>query len=495
MRLDILLPNSSSGLDDNFFLTAQRESEALRERLLELYLLYATSRTCSVAVQTNSLFVNIVDLLKNTLRVEEFCLMLRDPVSGLYEMWTADDRVMARAGDCSFRPGEGISGLVVESGEAILVPDVTKEPRFLNYHGLLPDIGSFLSVPLVDDNGRVFGVLNIHKASPNSFREHDKNFFCAVANNLAVALERARIFENACREAMRDELTGLYNRRYLLECGTRELLKARRAQAPMALLLLDLDNFKEVNDLWGHARGDEVLTGLAALLTKNLRQSDVAARYGGEEFVVLLPDTMGTGAHGLAEKLRATVAGELVLKDGDNCRTVTMTVGVASSPEDGQDFDQLLAAADRRLYLGKAAGRNRVVGRQQEQPAIQPAANRRQAPRRPTALRALVDYPESVLPAAVRAVDIQQGREWKSCSLLNASSHGFSGMVDFAPEVGAQYRCRALSGAKKPRFLDFTVQVRHVELLAETRFLIGVRIGTGDAGEWQRVYALLTGKA
>lgn len=488
-------PNSFSGLDDNFFLTAQRESEALRERLLELYLLYATSRTCSVAVQTSSLFVNIVDLLKNTLQVEEFCLMLRDPVSGLYEMWTADDRVMAQAGDFSFRPGEGISGLVVESAEPILVPDVSREPRFLNYHGMLPDIGSFLSVPLVDGNGRVFGVLNIHKPRPNSFREHDKNFFCAVANNLAVALERARLFENACREAMHDELTGLYNRRYLQDCGTRELLKARRSQTPIALLLLDLDNFKEVNDLWGHARGDEVLTGLASLLSKNLRQSDVAARYGGEEFVVLLPDTTGFGAYGLAEKLRATVAGELALKDGDNCRPITVTVGVASFPEDGQDLDQLLAAADRRLYLGKAAGRNRVVGEQQEQPAVQLSPNRRKSPRRPTALRALGNQPESVLPAAVRAIDIQHGREWKACSLLNASSHGFSSTIGFAPEVGAQYRCRAVSGAQKSQFLDFTVQVRHVELLAKDRFLMGVRVGAGDAGEWQRVYAMLTGRA
>lgn len=485
-----------SGLDDNFFLTAQRESEALKERLLELYLLYTTSRTCSTAMQTGSLFVNIVDLLKNTLQVEEFCLMLEDPETGLYEMWTADERVMAQAGDCSFRPGEGIAGLVVQSGEAMMIQDVSLEPRFLNYKGLLPDIGAFLSVPLTAHDGRVFGVLNIHRSKPGTFREQDKDFFRAVAHNLAAALERARLFDQARKEAMHDGLTGLYNRRYLQDCGERELHKAQRQQEPLSLLMMDLDHFKEINDNWGHARGDQVLRELAELLKKNLRQTDLAARYGGEEFVVLLPDTVMADARALAEKLRAAIERELVLsddgeqRDDSEQRIVTTTIGVSTFPADGDDLEELMAVADQRLYLGKAAGRNQVLGEEVASAAAADPSDRRRYQRRRTAWRVVRDSADC--GKDLHSIDIRHGEEWIPCALMDVSCRGFNGMVYFPPKLGAQYHCRAVMGARNGRFRDFAVQVRHVELLDERQYLMGVRVGDQDVRDWKKLYSSLT---
>lgn len=478
-----------SGLDDNLFLNAQRESESLKERLLELYLLYTTSRTCGVALHTGALFNSIVDLLKNTLKVEEFCLLLRDPESDLFEVWTADDRVMAAAGDVCFRVGEGISGLVAERGEAILIQDVSREPRFLNYKGTMPDIGAFLSVPLVGSDGKVFGVLNIHKAATGGFREQDKDFYCAVAHNLAAALERARLFEKARQEAMHDDLTGLYNRRCFQDCGARELGKAHRGRVPVSLLLLDLDHFKAVNDNWGHDRGDRVLRELAALLRANLRQSDVAARYGGEEFVVLLPDTAPAAACGLAEKLRGLIEEHLVLADDSGRRrVVTATIGVASCPDDGDDLESLFQIADRRLYQGKAAGRNRVIGADREVPQEAVGADRRLAPRRRAAWRVVGD---GAGEQTVHSIDIRRGNQWITCALMDVSCRGFNGMVYFPPELGANYHCRAVLGAKNGRFRDFTVQVRHVELLDQSQYLMGVQVGDSDAGNWKTLYSSL----
>lgn len=482
--------NPLAGLDDNLFLDAQRETESLKERLLELYLLYATSRTCGVALQTDALFSGIVDLLKNTLKVEEFCLMLRDPESDRFEVWTGDDRVMAAAGDVTFAAGEGVAGQVVATGEAILVQDVAQEPRFLHYQNTLADIGAFLSAPLVGRDGQVFGVLNIHKATPNSFREQDKDFYCAVAHNLAAALERAQLFERMRREAMHDELTGLYNRRYLYDCGRRELHKAERARQPVALLLLDLDNFKEVNDFWGHLAGDRILRELGGLLRCNLRQSDIAARYGGEEFVVLLPDTAIDDACQLADKLRRLVEEKLVLEEGDERRAVTTTIGVAAYPADGNDLEALLAGADQRLYAGKTVGRNQVVGAEAAESPAAAGQERRIHPRRRAAWRVVPDAADSGR-SEIHSIDIRYGDQWIPCALMNVSSQGFNGMVYFPPEVGEKYYCRAVLGARNGHCRDFTVQVRHVEFLDERQYLVGAQVGDGDVGNWKELYSTL----
>ena len=479
-------PDSTfSGLDDRLFLSAQRESEALKERLLELYLLYTTSRTCSMAMQTSTLFIKIVDLLKNALGVEEFCLFLKDPASGLFEVWSADERVMAAAGDVSFCSGEGISGLVAADGKPILVQDVSQDKRFLHYKGMLQGIGSFLSVPLLGNDNQVFGVLNIHKAKPQAFREKDKEFFCAVAHNLAVAMERARLFENARQEAMHDQLTGIYNRRFFLECAERELSKSRRDNHSVSLLFLDIDHFKDVNDNFGHVFGDQVLRQVAAILQNDIRQSDIPARYGGEEFVILLPATSGQDACCLAEKLRRKVASELVASPRHEARrTLTMTVGVASFPEDGASITELLVVADRRLYKGKGEGRNRVVGPAAPTPGTAPADNRRRNPRQRAALR--------VMPAHVGAdrmvhsIDIMHDQQWEFCALIDVSREGFNSLVSFEPRLGADYLCRAVADPRNGGTLQqFAVQVRHVEELGNSRYLMGVEVGSHDVSSWR----------
>ncbi|ADH85737.1 GGDEF domain-containing protein [Desulfurivibrio alkaliphilus] len=489
-------PNGSfSGLDDRLFLSAQRESEALKERLLELYLLYTTSRTCGMAMQTSTLFVKIVDLLKNALGVEEFCLMLKDPENGLFEVWSADERVLAAAGDVCFRSGEGISGLVAASGQPILVQDVDQDSRFLHYRGLLQGIGSFLSVPLLGSDGQVFGVLNIHKAKRHGFREKDKEFFCAVAHNLAVALERARLFENVRKEAMHDGLTGIYNRRFFLECAERELHKCQRGSNSLSLLFIDIDHFKDVNDNFGHVFGDQVLRQLAKILQCGIRQSDIPARYGGEEFVVLLPDTNGEAACCLAEKLRSKVAEDLVATPPhEQPKTINLTVGVASYPEDGKTVIDLLRVADRRLYKGKEEGRNRVVGPMAQAPVAQAAENRRRHPRQRAALRVV---PESLVndwpsQPTVHSIDIMHDQKWQFCVLMDVSREGFNSLVSFEPLMGADYLCRAVADPRNGGDLrQFAVKVRHVEELADCRYLMGVQVGRRDVSAWHRLCSVL----
>ena len=162
-------------------------------------------------------------------------------------------------------------------------------------------------------------------------------------------------------QAITDVLTGLYNRRYLLELLPRELARARRYGASLAAVMLDLDHFKEVNDALGHNAGDVVLRELGQLLKASVRESDVACRYGGEEFVLIMPEASLIDVTHRAEALRKAVAALRLEYRGQRIRPVTISLGIAMFPEHANDVEQLLGYADAAMYQAKGAGRDRVV--------------------------------------------------------------------------------------------------------------------------------------
>ena len=170
----------------------------------------------------------------------------------------------------------------------------------------------------------------------------------ANLRNLAIAEVRAST----------DALTGLPNARAVRDSLVRMVAQASRSELPLAAVLCDLDHFKQINDVYGHEKGDQALAAASAALRSSLRESDLVGRYGGEEFLILLPDTPLDGALVLAEKLRAELA--LVNVPGVD-RAITASFGVATFPDDAPDGEMLVRMADRALYAAKAAGRNCVV--------------------------------------------------------------------------------------------------------------------------------------
>jgi len=179
-----------------------------------------------------------------------------------------------------------------------------------------------------------------------------------VADICAIAIQNARYFEQIRHMAFVDGLTGVYNRRYFEQRVLEELERASRYAGGLAVLMLDIDHFKNVNDEFGHLLGDEVLRQVSAILTRQLRKIDVVCRYGGEEFAILVPQTTGERAWGAAEKLRRAV--EAWSFPGVP-RPVTVSIGVADFPQNGATRDELVKAADSALYAAKQAGRNRVL--------------------------------------------------------------------------------------------------------------------------------------
>jgi two-component system, cell cycle response regulator len=179
--------------------------------------------------------------------------------------------------------------------------------------------------------------------------------------------------QNQRRLSNADPLTGAFNRRFFDDYLPNELARASRYGAAVTLAMIDVDHFKQFNDRYGHAAGDRALRHLAQALERALRRSDLVARYGGEEFVVILRESTAQQAFERMEHIRQSIAQESLTIDvaaGSLTTSVTISVGVASWPNDGITASALLAEADRRLFEAKAAGRNRVVG----PPALQPAA-------------------------------------------------------------------------------------------------------------------------
>jgi diguanylate cyclase (GGDEF)-like protein len=176
-----------------------------------------------------------------------------------------------------------------------------------------------------------------------------------------VSIENATLHETVERQAVTDELTGLANLRAFHTILEREIERSRRFNTPLALVMLDLDHFKHINDEYGHQQGDEVLELVADVLRDFSRDIDAPARYGGEELAVILPQTDSEGAEQLAERIRQAVELlEVPRVDGQGSLRLHASFGVAALPESAATRDGLIAAADAALYRAKRAGRNRV---------------------------------------------------------------------------------------------------------------------------------------
>ena len=217
-----------------------------------------------------------------------------------------------------------------------------------------PWVGGVIAVP-VSVRGRAHGILTLHGAVGG---EDDVS---RLAEQAAVAIDAAWRHEEARHLSLTDGLTGLWNRRqFELRVG-QEIERAARFGERFAVVLVDLDGFKSVNDTHGHPVGDAVLVETAQRLVTHTREVDTVARYGGEEFVLLLPQTEPAGAMNVADKVRLELASAPVATDSGPL-TITLSAGVACHPRDGATMEALLRAADEALYAAKAAGKNRVIG-------------------------------------------------------------------------------------------------------------------------------------
>lgn len=251
-------------------------------------------------------------------------------------------------------PGTGLVSRSLAESRSIIQNDVVGVEGY--FQGFV-ETQSEMCVPLIFF-GEKLGVLALDSAAKDAFQDEDIQPLESVADICAAAIQNANYFERMRQLAYVDGLTGIHNRRYFEMRIVEELERASRFQGRMALIMVDIDHFKRLNDEFGHLLGDEVLRCVAGLLKQQLRKVDMVCRYGGEEFAVVVPETTGDNAMVVAEKLRRQV--ECHPFPGVP-RPVTISCGVADYHLHGLTRDEVVAAADGALYRAKQAGRNRVM--------------------------------------------------------------------------------------------------------------------------------------
>lgn len=331
-------------------------ADKLRDRISELSTLNKVGRIIAGSLERNLLLEN---LARETLRLvgRDSVFMIgvveRGGSAVSYEIFNEEgERYMHLLAPV----GEGLSGWVMRNRRALNLGDMQREWQLYldDYSYNDPRFNSWLGVPLViyDD---VLGVLVVQTESRYAYTLNTMRVLTTIADQAAVALENSRLYELATV----DGLTGLYVRRYFDHRVSEEWGRSERYGVPFTVGILDLDNFKRLNDTFGHQVGDRVLKDAAAALRNNMRSFDVAARYGGEEFAIILPRTDVSKGVKVAERVRRDIE-KLMVMDGKI--PVTVSIGVAGFPAEGLDkVEELVARADQALYQAKEEGKNRVV--------------------------------------------------------------------------------------------------------------------------------------
>jgi diguanylate cyclase (GGDEF)-like protein len=254
--------------------------------------------------------------------------------------------------------GDGVLGRVLASGESVR-GHISSGPPQLTPAPTEPRDGEVLAVPL-RSMGSVIGALALYgRVDDRPFDGTDDDALRTLAGQASIAIDNVQLHQEAQRLSTTDPLTGLWNFRYLSMSLAREIERSTRFERPLAVLMLDLDHFKLVNDHHGHARGDDVLRELAHRVQEQIREVDTFARYGGEEFVVVLPETTVEGAAQLAERICTAVRREPFGEGGEEPLHVTVSVGGAAFPIHGASAATLMRAADKALYVAKNGGRDR----------------------------------------------------------------------------------------------------------------------------------------
>lgn len=207
----------------------------------------------------------------------------------------------------------------------------------------------------------LFGAIHFLGCKETMRDKSTRNLIMQLSEQISLGLSNLRIKIQLKNQAIRDPLTNLYNRRFMLEGFEQALNRAERHNYTLAVLMIDLDDFKSFNDNFGHKVGDLVLTEMAELLKSNIRMEDIACRFGGEEFCIICPDTGLTDGYALAEKLRNKVSQLNLEECGNTLGQVTISTGISIYPNNGVNVQQLLIAADEALYCAKRDGRNTTI--------------------------------------------------------------------------------------------------------------------------------------
>jgi len=252
---------------------------------------------------------------------------------------------------------ESTAKRVYISRKPLAIPDISRDPLYPWKSNNEPI--AMLTVPLLYRK-KCIGVLSIYDSSPRYFDNREIDTALLFANQATMAIELTKLMEDIKKRAITDFLTGLFNHRYFIERIEEEIARASRNNKHFSILFCDLDNFKRFNDIHGHLLGDMVLKKIGEVILTNKRKFDIATRYGGDEFALILPEANCNNAVRTAKRICSGIGNCNLPKVKSNNDKLTMSIGISSFPEHGQNSKELLEKADLALNKAKSSGRNNI---------------------------------------------------------------------------------------------------------------------------------------
>ncbi len=327
----------------------------------ELRFLVDATRALASARKPQSVLRIIADKAKTMIRCKAWSLFLIDASTHELVFTMVGGPKAWRLKGRRIQPGQGIAGWVAQSGTPAMIADVTRDRRFLAEIDRATKFvtKSVLCVPIFSKKHPV-AVLEMVNKIGTPFDRQDLRLLTRLCEQASIALERAILHEQAATFSVMDELTKLHNARYLELALDREVRRFCRYGSIMALIFLDLDRFKAINDRYGHLLGSQCLAEVAQVMAATIREVDILARYGGDEFVVILPETTIATAKIVAERLRSGVSTHVFLKDAGINAHLGASIGIAGLPDHAKTKKDLVRKADEAMYRAKSEGRNRI---------------------------------------------------------------------------------------------------------------------------------------
>ncbi|MBI2267369.1 MAG: sensor domain-containing diguanylate cyclase [Armatimonadetes bacterium] len=349
-------------------LIKETTAKELDQKSYNLYILYSASKALSSILDFQELLSLALDMVIEVMGVESGLFLLANEDADELAYGRGKGPAFQDKPKISLRIGDGLAEWVLKAGDPILVASLAEDSPFRKafpdgYENLV-SMGAVLVVPMLHKH-RLVGLVALGSRYSNEpFSPNDLELISTLTPLISNAISNVHLYEMAILDAN----TKLFVVRYFRQRIKEEIKRAKRYYKPMSLIMMDLDDFKHVNDQHGHQQGDSVLQDIGMIIRRCCRQDvDIAARYGGEEFVVLLPDTELEGAVRVAERIRGAVSVHGFLDSTLHC---TISGGVATYPTDALHFGDLIEKADMALYQAKRSGKNRIcVNSSTSQPA------------------------------------------------------------------------------------------------------------------------------
>ncbi|MGM0471205.1 MAG: diguanylate cyclase [Bacillota bacterium] len=351
-ELDILVTISKQATS---LIRSNQLFERMQKNVAELSTLQMISKTINSTLDLDQVLELAIDVIVGTMGVSACAVLLTDEDNQELTLEASRGLPANFTDQQTFGFQDSIFSKIIDDGETVIynhVPEQLKDD--LNFQ----EMKSVIVVPLKLRDEIIGLIPAVNTMMSHTFDEDDERFLSTLSNQVAVAIENARIYNQMEEMAIRDGLTGLYNHSYFQRTLSSELERVKRYNQQLSLLLLDIDNFKKVNDNYGHPVGDQVLKQLADKLKKITRQMDIVARYGGEEFAIILPETGTKGAKKLAKRINQAIR-EMVVEEEGVKISITVSIGLTTY-QDHLSQKELISRVDEALYQAKEEGKDRI---------------------------------------------------------------------------------------------------------------------------------------